>query len=305
MGLKIYNKMLKTYLKLRNFAKETVFSFKKVNLKKTEFPQIINIETSILCNAKCPMCPHKEIKRERNMPFSLVKKIINEASNYKIKEIHPFNYGEPFLYKKFVETLKYIRKKIPSCKIFIYSNGAAMTNGQMEEIIKNNLLDKVNFSLDAITPKTFKIMRGLDYQTTIKKVRKFLELNKKYGNKIKISVSFVINEQNQRELMSFRKFWRDKARIHIGVDDGRGGKPFINKASKKPCSWPFNRTVILTTGDVVICCVDAKGKLIVGNVKEKTLKEIWDSPIYENIRKLHVSGKKSNIELCKNCYVRY
>jgi radical SAM protein with 4Fe4S-binding SPASM domain len=298
-------KMLKTYLKLRNKLKDFVYHFQSQFLKKKEFPEIINIETSILCNAKCKFCPHKNIKRKIDMDFHLIKKIVDEASNYKIKEIHPFDYGEPFLYNRFIESLFYIRRKIPKCKIFVYSNGSAMTDKQMKEIAKNNLLDKVNFSLDAASPKTYKALKGLDYKKTIKKILKFIKLNKKYKNDVDISVSFIIGDLNKKELNNFKKFWKGKARLHIAVDDGRGGTPFINRASKNPCSWLFNRTAILTTGDVVVCCVDAAGKLVVGNVNNNSLKEVWNSPKYERIRKLHLNGGKGKIPLCANCQVRY
>ncbi|MFA5992287.1 MAG: radical SAM/SPASM domain-containing protein [Candidatus Pacearchaeota archaeon] len=297
--------MIKTYLKLRNQAKESLFFLKKNALKKTIFPEIINIETSVLCNANCITCPHKEIVRKINMDFSLFKKILDEIHNYNVKEIHPFNYGEPFLYKEFINALKYIRQKSPNSKIFIYSNGAAMTNEQMQEVVTQNLLDKVNFSLDAANSDTYKTVRGLDYDKTIEKINHFLELNKQNNNKIEVSVSFVITEQNKKQISEFKKIWKNKANIHLGVDDGREGKPFINKSSNKPCSWPFNRITILTNGEVVICCIDAMGKLILGNVEKNTIKEIWDSPQYENIRQLHLSKKKDQIPLCANCFVRY
>jgi radical SAM protein with 4Fe4S-binding SPASM domain len=297
--------MIKTYLILRDRIKDFLYSFQSKRLKKKSFPEIINIETSILCNAHCITCPHKEIKREINMDFSIFKKIVDEISSYNVKEIHPFNYGEPFIYKDFIKALKYLREKTPRTKIFIYSNGGAMTDKDLEEVIKNNLLDKVNFSLDAISPETYKIMRGLDYALVTKKIFKFIELNKRYGNKIDISVSFVINDKNKHEVNKFKRFWKGKARVHIGVDDGREGKPFINKSSKNPCSWPFNRIIILTNGDVVICCVDAKGKLIVGNIKNSSIKDIWNGETYERIRSLHLSGNKDKLPLCGSCYVRY
>jgi radical SAM protein with 4Fe4S-binding SPASM domain len=297
--------MIRTYLKLRNNLKDFYYFFQSKRLKKKEFPEIISIETSILCNAHCITCPHKEIKRQLNMDFSLFKKIIDEVSKYNVKEIHPFNYGEPFIYKYFIEALKYVKEKCPKTKIFVYSNGAAMNDAQMEEVVKNKLIDKANFSLDAASPETYRVVRGLDYNHTINNILKFIELNKKYHSGIEISVSFVINEKNEKELKQFKKIWKNKARIHIAVDDGREGKPFINKASKNPCSWLFNRTVILTNGDIVMCCVDAKGVHIIGNVSKKSIKEIWDSPGYEKIRDLHVKGDKNKIPICSGCYVRY
>lgn len=296
--------MDKKYIKLRNTTKEFLAKFNKP--KKLEFPKVITIETSVRCNANCIMCPHKSIKRKKDMDFSLFKKIIDEASNYDIDEIHPMNYGEPFLYKHFIKVLKYTKRKIKEAKIFIYTNGSVMTRKQMEEILKDNLIDYINFSLDAINPKTFARVHRLDYEITIKKINQFLELNKNYSYPVFTYISFALNKYNESELKEFTKYWKNKVnKVHVGCDDGRYGKPFVNKASKNPCRTVFERTTILTDGSVVLCCIDAKGTFILGNINKNTIKEIWDNKKYELVRRLHLHKNKDKIPLCKKCNVRY
>ena len=48
---------------------------------------------------------------------------------------------------------------------------------------------------------------------------------------------------------------------------------------------PFQRLAIFANGDVAPCCSFFSKKLIVGNITQSSVKEIWDSKIMKGIRK--------------------
>ena len=49
--------------------------------KRIEFPRKIQIEPTNICNARCVMCPLKDMKRKTGyMDFELYRKIIDETS---------------------------------------------------------------------------------------------------------------------------------------------------------------------------------------------------------------------------------
>ena len=45
--------------------------------------------------------------------------------------------------------------------------------------------------------------------------------------------------------------------------------------STSPCPWPFERLNIDSRGQVAMCGYDIAFKTNLGNVKEKSIKEIW------------------------------
>ena len=56
---------------LRGFMKQVIFNTTKK--KKERFPELLTIEFSSICNAKCIMCPHSEMERvKENMPFEIL-----------------------------------------------------------------------------------------------------------------------------------------------------------------------------------------------------------------------------------------
>jgi len=73
-------------------------------------PQILKIEVTNRCNAACVFCSHRffDVKRLRDMPLKLVKRLLDEAATWKRKpEVQFSGFGEPTLYPHLVEAVKY------------------------------------------------------------------------------------------------------------------------------------------------------------------------------------------------------
>ncbi len=58
-------------------------------------------------------------------------------------------------------------------------------------------------------------------------------------------------------------------------------------------------TTIVADGNVVPFTQVAKGELVMGNVNEKSLEEIWNSEKYKELRKMHISGNFPKGHKCK------
>ena len=49
------------------------------------------------------------------------------------------------------------------------------------------------------------------------------------------------------------------------------------------------------------CVEDWFNRGVVGNVKDQTIQEIWRSPVYDEFRRLHATGRWGEMKLCENC----
>jgi radical SAM protein with 4Fe4S-binding SPASM domain len=58
--------------------------------------------------------------------------------------------------------------------------------------------------------------------------------------------------------------------------------------------------VITWNGAVVPCCFDKDAKHVMGDLKQKTLKEIWANNSYKDFR-LKLSKGRNEIDICNNC----
>src|SRR5690606_17167897 len=67
-------------------------------------PEIVQIESTNICNAKCVFCPRDEMHRKQGiMSFELFTKIVDECAELGITHLRVHNYGEPFVDRKLVE----------------------------------------------------------------------------------------------------------------------------------------------------------------------------------------------------------
>ncbi len=291
------NKM-RTYLKLRNIAKKSFFLFKKP--KTTKFPEIVSIELSTICNAKCIFCPQSKIKRDKVMKEDIFGKIIDECVGHKeLKFIKPTLYGEPFVTPNLFKRLRYIRNKLPNVKIKIITNALKMNRNESDKLIKENLCDEINFSIDAAKKETFEYLKKISYDKVIKNINYFLEKN----SKIKTFVSFVYTKENSDELREFKKQWKNKVDgFHISTEVGLNRREdYVKETTNLYCSQPFNRLNFISTGEVIMCCTDIFAVQKMGDIKKQTVSEIWDSPQFKMIRGLHLQKRKKEIPICKDC----
>ena len=51
----------------------------------------------------------------------------------------------------------------------------------------------------------------------------------------------------------------------------------------------------------MVCGFDIAAVTDMGNIHEKTIKEIWHGEGFEYYRQMHLSKKGSEIKLCRNC----
>jgi radical SAM protein with 4Fe4S-binding SPASM domain len=55
----------------------------------------------------------------------------------------------------------------------------------------------------------------------------------------------------------------------------------ISRSGRKLCTVPWESAVVLGNGDVAACCVPG---LVMGNLNESTMQEIWNGPRYRELR---------------------
>ena len=78
----------------------------------------------------------------------------------------------------------------------------------------------------------------------------------------------------------------------------RGGSIKLSKTEKYPSCYNIEIMIIRATGNVILCCQDAKEEYIMGNVKRQSVESIWNS--YKGLRAIIRKGK-SNLLICQRC----
>jgi radical SAM protein with 4Fe4S-binding SPASM domain len=75
----------------------------------------------------------------------------------------------------------------------------------------------------------------------------------------------------------------------------------LPKIKRIPCIQLWRDFAISWDGMATVCCKDVLYKLVVGNIFESSIAEIWKNKHCEAIRQIHKTEKWDEIPLCRNC----
>lgn len=280
---------------------------KQIEKRNNTFPDAVIIESTNICNADCYMCPSaSKVEKKIVMDFGLYKKIVDNCARLKIKGVCLHNIGEPFVDPGIAEKVRYA-KDMGIETVWFFSNASLLDKEKSRSIIESGL-DKIAFSLDGFTKETYqKIRQGLDFEKVISNIEYFMHLRKELGRAYpKVKISFTISEINRHEKDNFYNYWKEKvdevacSEQFVWPETYIAGKSFSGKGF--PCWWLWNFLVILADGRAVPCCYDYKGRYCFGNLKDDDLEDIWGGEKINQMRRIHLKKKFSQLSLCKNCY---
>ncbi len=72
-------------------------------------------------------------------------------------------------------------------------------------------------------------------------------------------------------------------------------------ATDYPCENLFAMPMIRSNGDVTVCNNDVELSLKMGNVNDSSFIDIWCGEKLNNLRRMHLNGRRNEISKCHNC----
>ena len=279
----------------------------------TDFPYFVVIETKFCCNFKCIMCHksdlevRKQIAYPETLSMDLFKRIVDECAEHKCPSMSLNNNNEPLLDENIIERLSYASKK-KIMDIMINTN-ALLLNEEVSRALVDNGLTRLLVSLDAATEKIFTKVRSIHYNKVIENIEKFLKIREESGSKLPVlRLSFVVINLNEAEQDDFLKIWKDKANqvsFQSYTPPAKKNRflelyPLSREEMHFSCSQPFERLIIKGNGDVYPCCYQSIQRPL-GNVKEKSLHEIWRSTELNEYRRIVMEEDWKANPFCNAC----
>jgi radical SAM protein with 4Fe4S-binding SPASM domain len=309
---------------LKVLAALTLSKLTKVNIV-WGLPFIINIEPTVTCNLRCPHCITGMglIKRESSsLNLKLYKNILNELGD-KLWYLLLYNQGEPFLHEQFFEFIELAKKK--GIYVTTSTNGHFLAKEEFIERLVKSGLDSIIISLDGADKKTYEKYRyNGDFNKVFKGIERLSDCKRKMNSDTpKILLQFLLMKHNEHQLVKIKQqsktLGADRLLVKtFQIEDRNKALTFLPRQEKynrykiekenfnqkkivsKNCSRLWYSTVILSDGRVVPCCFDKNGKFSFGNIKDKSLKEIWTSDGYKKFRS-QITRDREFFEICRNC----
>lgn len=245
-----------------NYTREKILCNRAQNLVEDIF-HTIEVETITKCNRKCKYCPNCYFDRgDHLMSESLFMKIIGDLSFVGWSgRFSPHFYGEPLLDKRILQLIYYAKLRLGhAIYISLFTNGDFLAPGLVHQLFAVGV-DKI---------KATNHSGG----TINKKLKQLLDPDR-----------FVYDDEVFRVLRN------------------RGGlleKKIENITSEDLCYGHGGAIVVNYKGDVVLCCDDYHGSVVLGNVGEENIIDIWNKPRYLEIRR-SLRCKEYKFDICQKC----
>jgi radical SAM protein with 4Fe4S-binding SPASM domain len=243
------------------------------------------------------------------MDFELFKKIIDDAALSGMKRIHLYLHGEPMLHPRIIDMIGYI--KLKDLAMHLTTNGVPFSTEKIIAILNSGVssADHFIFSMLGNSKDVHeKIMKRVSHQKVLNNINEFLALREKYHvNGPVIETMFYPMPENQHEIEMYRKNWQrivDHARTATSIsysfsDYKREAKTIVHR--QKTCRLLWERLTVFWNGDVTICAHDVDGDWIIGNLAEKSIKEISKSEQLLYVKKTHLQKQFTQFPFCSEC----
>lgn len=263
-------------------------------------PEIVQIESTNICNAKCVFCPRDEMHRRQGvMSVALFRKIVDECAALGITHVRMHNYGEALLDRHLVEKIRYAKQQ-GILEVGMISNGSLITDKVARGMVEAGL-DAINISVDAGGKDVFDSTRiGLNYDKVVANIERLVRIRGELGKRRpKLILSFV-RQHNSADEQAFIEHWRNVAdKIHITELHNWAGTLNREADVNYPCYRPWLTFTVLWDGRVSLCCADFDGHTILGDLNTSSIQDIWNSEAYRLVRKEHLES--GGPDVCRAC----
>ncbi len=277
------------------------------------FPRFLEIETVHACNANCDMCTiHQGARPEGIMSDKLFEKIVSELMGHtdEVLRVSLYKDGEPLLDTRLSDRISRL-KEIGINNVMISTNASLLTEAKATEILKAGL-DTIIISMDSICREIYESIRiGLDFHKVLENTLRFIELRNKLRPETQVWLRMIRQEKNWNEWSDYHIFWKkqvssqDRVNYHTIHNWGGQLEHFKPVASSYqpflPCVALWSHLVIFINGDVPLCTLDFENKYPNGNIKKKSISELWHSNVMQKRREQHLCGDKGSISICGTC----
>ena len=269
-----------------------------------DYPIHLDIEATNKCNLACKMCPRTQLKKSGEFPkeaFFNLGKYYTIVSESKIASIKFNILGEPLL-NEALHGMVEVAKQEGVIDTMLNTNALLLDAEMARKLIESDL-DKIFFSIDSHTKAAYNAIRvGSNLDQVIKNIKRFKQIRDEEQFSVPLMRVSAIKSKWFKQA-EFTKFFGPLVDVVGWVDhiDHLDTSKRQKAGASFCCPQLWQRMFIHPDGVVTPCCMDVRRTLKMGNVNEQTVKQIWHSEKYLQLRKAHKEGISYRVTPCKTC----
>lgn len=276
-------------------------------------PFVDQIELTNRCPMRCGFCPRgipeKMTRPTGFMELALFRRLLAQLhpqqASYRPLELH--HLGESLLHPQVVAFVATASEHGLPTEMSV--NPSLLTPELGKELLAAGLRRLV-LSLDSLDEETLLRIRGpaARYAKAERHIDALLaEVARRGPDAPQVVIQMIALSANQSERAEFLRRWGNLGlpTVKAYIKPLDGDDPDSKQPAAEPlrflCSYPFRSVVILWDGRVVPCCRDDDARLVLGNLHQQELAEIWAGPAARELRRRHRTGDIPEGHLCAGC----
>lgn len=298
------------------------YYYKRQKAYLKNHPLRVWIEPTNACNLRCRTCPQSVdgFPMRGMMDVELMKKIAIDLRTIHPRMVTLHLSGEPLLHPEIARLVRILKQE--DLAVTFSTNGLLLTRSKVEGLIEAGL-DDIRIDFAANKERYEEIRQEAVWEVVYNNILTLLEVKRQKGlfNPRVLLVNMDITDdegETAHNLAQLKDLFKDYTVevLNLGLHTWAG--EFAQKAKEDPlfkelsllhegrgkyfpCPHIFGSFVVTWDGDVVPCCRDLKKDYIIGNIKEHSIMELWNSDRMLQLRRKQILKQYNDIPLCRDC----
>jgi MoaA/NifB/PqqE/SkfB family radical SAM enzyme len=281
-----------------------------------DFPKTMVIETQSGCNARCVFCSYPKLRTKLprgRMSAELFEKLAKDCAGRPVERFILCLDNEPLLDPEIAERFAALRRHCPKAVRNLTTNASLLTPEKVEQLIGSGLVTELFLSINGDSKEVYEKLMGLPYEQVMANVMhlcNFLQAHRAAKRALRVRVNTVRTKLVAPEIAAMRRRWESAGfEFHEIVLDSRGDDLDTQSLAGErmepntSCRRLFHTMVITWEGYAVLCCVDYKRAVKLGDVREQPVYEIWNGPWATLLRKEYLAGDLTHLPICRTCRI--
>ncbi|MFH0876156.1 MAG: radical SAM/SPASM domain-containing protein [archaeon] len=235
----------------------------------------------------------------------------NSKKKHNVKRLELGENGDAFLNKDLIKILRYIKEQTPKLRVALSTNFQNFTKEKAEIILREDLVDSFTCNIDGSDNQNYFEVKKLTLNRTKINLFTFLKLRKELKSKASLRILVLTLNNYIQTIHNNFKFYPTKLKdpkLRKIPDDFKAIKKQISRKlgpkDRIVRSWVFawaergkidpktlnykkyvcpnllrikREAFIAPDGTWYLCCLDSDNELVIGNVMNQTLDEIFHS----------------------------
>ena len=250
------------------------------------------------------------------MEMAVFEKLVDDLRSWgvELRRVNLYKDGESLLHPRFAEMVRLLKSSGVTREAWIKTNGLLLEPELNRQLIESGL-DFIGVSVNAVDAEGYWTVTQtkVDYEKMVEGVRDLYERRGRCRIYVKIADAGFTEGQKRKFLDDFGPISDSCAieQLHgwsaSGMKDWTlgtnpttfEGGPLVEKIA---CPLPFFMLAVNWNGTVSLCNEDWLHATICGDLREQSLREIWEGERLRELRRMHLEGRRSDNAACRDCY---